>query len=289
MVFLKQFRMLTEMEEYVFLENKKNIYNNYYPLGIFWKKEMDTIECEPITIFYGGNGSGKTTILNIIANALSASRRNIDNRGDFFNMYSDRVKDKLIMFNNDDLKNIKYISSDDVFDSLLDLRAINSSVNRRKKDLVDEYFETKYTPAQNYNSSIDEYDKLKNKVDANRMTVSRYVRSRLRNNNIIQESNGETALDFWERQIEDNAIYIIDEPENSLSAENQLKLKKFIEESARFYNCQFIIATHSPFLLALDGAKVYDLDSRPVIDKKWTELDNVRVYKEFFDEHKEEF
>ena len=41
MVFLKQFRMLTEMEEYVFLENKKNIYNNYYPLGIFWKKEMD--------------------------------------------------------------------------------------------------------------------------------------------------------------------------------------------------------------------------------------------------------
>lgn len=121
------------------------------------------------------------------------------------------------------------------------------------------------------------------------MTVSKYVRTRLKNNNIVQESNGETALDFWQNQIEDNALYIIDEPENSLSAENQLKLKKFIEESARFYNCQFIIATHSPFLLALDRAKIYDLDSLPVRDKKWTELENVKVYNQFFKDHSEEF
>ena len=121
------------------------------------------------------------------------------------------------------------------------------------------------------------------------MTVSKYVRTRLRNNNIIQESNGETALDFWQNEIEDNALYIIDEPENSLSAENQLKLKTFIEESARFYNCQFIIATHSPFLLALNGAKIYDLDIVPVKAKWWTELDNVKVYNSFFKEHSKEF
>lgn len=176
-----------------------------------------------------------------------------------------------------------------MFDCLLDLRAINSGVNRRKDDLIKEYNDYKYTPGSDLNLALEQYEELKNKVDANRMTVSKYVRTRLKNNTIIQESNGETALDFWQREIEEDSLYIIDEPENSLSAENQLKLKTFIEESARFYNCQFIIATHSPFLLALKDAKIYDLDSVPVKDKKWTELDNVRVYNDFFKEHSDEF
>lgn len=55
----------------------------------------------------------------------------------------------------------------------------------------------------------------------------------------------------------------LDEPENSLSAVNQIKLKEFIEESVRFFNCQFIISTHSPFLLSMQDARVYDLDIVP--------------------------
>ena len=74
-----------------------------------------------------------------------------------------------------------------------------------------------------------------------------------------------------------------------MSAENQLKLKQFIKESSRFYNCQFIIATHSPFLLALNEAKIYDLDSIPVSVKKWTEPENVKIYNRFFKEHSDEF
>ena len=94
---------------------------------------------------------------------------------------------------------------------------------------------------------------------------------------------------FWEREIKEDSIYILDEPENSLSAENQIKLKQFIEDSARFYNCQFIISTHSPFLLNLLEAKIYDLDSIPVKTKKWTELENIKLYYEFFKEHESEF
>jgi len=55
-----------------------------------------------------------------------------------------------------------------------------------------------------------------------------------------------------------------------------------LEDSARFYGCQFIISTHSPFLLAMKGAKIYDLDSRPVTVKKWTDIENVRIYHDFF-------
>ena len=289
MIYLKTFNLLTQRQEHDIMFGTADINENVYPLKLFPYKEFENIEFEPITIFYGGNGSGKTTILNIISDTVKASKRNIVKRNNIFNTYVEWCANRFELIHQSECKSIKFISSDDVFDCLLDLRAINSGVNRRKDDLIKEYNEYKYTPASELNLALEQYDELKNKVDANRMTVSKYVRTRLRNNTINQESNGETALDFWQREIEEDSLYIIDEPENSLSAENQLKLKTFIEESARFYNCQFIIATHSPFLLSLKDAKIYDLDSVPVKVKKWTELENVKVYNSFFKEHSDEF
>ena len=54
-------------------------------------------------------------------------------------------------------------------------------------------------------------------------------------------------------------------------------------------NCQFIIATHSPFLLAMKRSKIYDLDAYPVKQKKWTELRNIQLYRQFFKKHEKEF
>lgn len=289
MIYLKTFNLLNQRQEHDIMYGTADINENVYPLKLFPYKEFENIEFEPITIFYGGNGSGKTTILNIISDTIKASKRNIVKRNNIFNTYIGCCANRFELIHQSECKSIKFISSDDVFDCLLDLRAINSGVNRRKDDLIKEYNEYKYTPGSDLNLALEQYEELKNKVDANRMTVSKYVRTRLRNNTINQESNGETALDFWQREIEEDSLYIIDEPENSLSAENQLKLKTFIEESARFYNCQFIIATHSPFLLSLKDAKIYDLDSVPVKVKKWTELENVKVYNDFFREHSDEF
>lgn len=285
MIYLQSFELLSEEIEYGIICTKRNIHNSYYPLRIFPEKEFKRIEFEPITIFYGGNGSGKTTLLHVIASKLNASKKHINDLGDLFEQY---VKECNYNFRDQHFKEIKFILSDDVFDYLLDMRAINSKVNRRKDLLSEEYQRYKKTPAIQY-SSLGQYEDLKNKVDANRLTESKYIRSRLGNNNVIQESNGESALRFWQNEILEDAIYIIDEPENSLSAENQLKLKQFIEDSARFYRCQFIIATHSPFLLSLDHAKIYDLDAIPVTSKKWTELENIKTYYEFFKSKENEF
>ena len=91
------------------------------------------------------------------------------------------------------------------------------------------------------------------------------------------------------RKVEESALYLLDEPENSLSPERQLELVKFIEEAAKYLNCQFIISTHSPFLLGMKGAKIYDLDTVPVRPKKWTQLKNVQLFYQFFKERQEEF
>ena len=282
MVYLKEFNILNANEEQYCLDQRR-IFNNYYPLGIFPSKEFEKITFEPITIFYGGNGSGKTTLLNIIGNKLNASRETTINKGVFFDNYVSFCKYDMSY---EEPEEIKFISSDDIFDYLLDIRAINANVNRRKNTLTKEFLDKKYNTD---NFSITEHEQIKDAYDAKHKTMSSYIRGRLMNNNIIEQSNGESALMFWEQDIKENGIYILDEPENSLSAENQLKLKQFIEDSARFYNCQFIISTHSPFLLSLVDALIYDLDEVPVRTKKWRELPNVKIYYDFFKEKEKDF
>lgn len=284
MIFLRNFSLLDENQEHnLFYQEKRNIFNSYYPVGLFSSKRFKDIKFSNITIFYGGNGYGKTTLLNIISEKLEAIRKNSFNKGAFFLIYVDACSYEMAL---DEPMEIKMITSDDVFDYLLDIRSINANINRRKEKLSREYLDAKFNSSA---TSFDNYEELKRKCDSRSKTMSKYVRERLGNNNIVEQSNGESALLFWEREINEDAIYILDEPENSLSAENQLKLKKFIEDSVRFYNCQFIISTHSPFLLKLDGAMIYDLDNNPVITKKWSELDNVKLYYNFFKEYEDEF
>ncbi|MDD5898706.1 MAG: AAA family ATPase, partial [Clostridia bacterium] len=83
--------------------------------------------------------------------------------------------------------------------------------------------------------------------------------------------------------------YLLDEPENSLSPQRQQELLGFLEDSVRFFGCQFIIATHSPFLLSMRGARVYDLDEDPVRIRRWTQLPAVRAYYDFFRRHASAF
>ena len=289
-VFLKEFRLLTEDEENSMCQKpifSRMVFNTNYPLRIFCNKGFRHVLFEPITIFYGGNGSGKTTLLNIIADKIKAERKSIENRGELFSQYV--IGTKVKWNNRELLSKIKFISSDDIFDYLLDVRAINSGTNRRKEELIKEHVNFKYGKNKKIRNALEDYEELKKQNDARAKTSREYMRSQLRNNNILQFSNGESALDFWQAEIDRDGIYILDEPENSLSAENILKLKKFIEESSRFFNCQFIISTHSPFLLALDNAKIYDLDENPVIDKPWNKLKNIQIYYDFFKEHEKLF
>ena len=280
MVYLKSFRLLNEDDEWHILVGgeKRTYFNNIYPFKIFPQKEFTDMEFSNITIFYGNNGSGKTTLLNIIADKINAQRKNEVSFGRYFDLYlKGNVEAKFSDFNKPD--EIKFISSNDVFDYLLDVQAINSNIDCKKEQLAQEFMNYKFSESSNF---YDDFEALKKKNQANKVTMSKYVKTHLGNNNIIGQSNGETSLFFFEKEIKENGIYILDEPENSLSPSNQIKLKKFIEESVRFFNSQFIISTHSPFLLDLMDARIYDLDSTPVCVKNWLELDNIKEYIEFF-------
>lgn len=136
--------------------------------------------------------------------------------------------------------------------------------------------------------SINDYEQLIEVNAARRLSKSKYVKGRL-NANVREHSNGETAFLYFTENIRENGLYLLDEPENSLSPQRQLELAEHIGQYARFFDCQFVIATHSPFLLAMRNAKIYNLDEEKMRVSRWTELGNVRAYFDFFKAHEEEF
>ena len=96
-------------------------------------------------------------------------------------------------------------------------------------------------------------------------------------------SNGEETLSYFSERLERDGLYLLEEPENCLSPIFQKRLSNRILELVKNGRCQFIIATHSPFFLSLEGAKIFNLDKMPVTDdEKWNELANMQPYFELF-------
>lgn len=284
MIYLTQFKFPDVEREYDFLMGmRRTCYDSFYPFQVLTKNNLQVLDFEPITILYGGNGSGKSTALNVIAEKLQLDRDTLFNRSNFFEDYTQMCEFEVAQ---EIPVNSRIVTSDDVFDFMLNLRTINDGINVKREDLFQEYLDVKYAKFQM--KSLADYEQLKKVNMARSKTQSKYIRNNLMDN-VREHSNGESAFIYFADKIKESGLYLLDEPENSLSPERQQELLQFIEDSARFFGCQFVIATHSPFLLSLKGAKIYDLDENPVDVKKWTELESVRVYYEFFKEHEREF
>ena len=283
-MYLSAFYFPGEEAESDFMFGLKTTYDqSVYPYGILPKAGLNEIIFRPVTILYGGNGSGKSTALNVIAEKLRLERNSAYNRSRFFQDYVDRCKaaqDERIP------KGSRIITSDDVFDMMLDIRSINEGIDRKREELAEDYYTLKREKFQL--KSLDDLDHLHRINQARSKTKSRFIENES-GKSLRERSNGENAIMFFQSKIEMDTLCLLDEPENSLSPENQLVLADFLSESVRYCGNQLVISTHSPFLLALPGAKIIDLDHHSRIAENWTQLKNPRVYYDFFKKHKHEF
>ena len=273
MIYLKRFELL-DKEDW-----------SGYPFHIFLEKPFFNIEFEPVTIFYGDNGSGKSTLLNIITETINKEKQMIKRKkllvkSEYFDTYIEKCKYYL---ENTIPMESKIILSEDIFENILSKRIENQKKNEGRKELEKQYMQYKYNPV-NYSSLED----LSISVETRNKTQSKFIKSRIEEN-FKEFSNGQTSLEFFDKELKENGLYLLDEPENSLSPKFQIELIQLLLELSRFFKCQFIIATHSPFLLSIPDAKIYDLDSIPVTPKKWYELENMKIYYNFFKKNKDKF
>lgn len=291
MIYVRNLILPSERAENKVIEfEKRTCFHTFYPFKIFPNKNLSKVQFDGVTMFYGGNGSGKSTLLNILAAKINAIRYTEFNNAPFF--------DKFVQMCSIDFArapNRSYVlTSDDVFDYALKARTINGGIDDQRSELFENYIAVHHEATKNPETmrlnGLDDYERWKNVMEilSPKYSQSSYIKKRVAHD-IDLHSNGETALRYFLERIDEDAVYLLDEPENSLSIEFQIKLAEYIYATARATKSQFIIATHSPILLSMKNAKIYNLDAYPADVCSWTELDNVRKYFDFFMEHKDEF
>lgn len=252
---------------------------NVYPYNVFAGKTESVLLFQPITILYGNNASGKSTMLNIIANRLQLdgleyAASNMFGTTPYFMQFINECQYSL--GEDEDGRTVllpkgsRYIKSEDI---LYEIKKI-----QQEQILEDGYVYEhirRGMPKEQRENLKNSY-KMKKDLECLLFAQEKY-------------SNGETTLQMLEDYIEPDALYLLDEPEVSLSPANQVALAEELNKMARFLGCQFIIATHSPFMLGTLNAKIYDLDTGELEEKTWTKLANVRYFYEFFQRRKAEF
>ena len=299
-MYLETFTLPIEKEEKLLRKRAKHnggekfgYVDNPYPCGLFAAKELKEISFAKTTVFYGGNGSGKSTLLNLIAQKLALNRIAPFNSGEMFASYAESCTYTLGY----DEEGFPYripngsriITSDDIFDYMLTVRTNNDEISENREAARKEWVNLKFGESVPFNG-LEDYEALRMQVLARKKSLSRrqFIR-RTAGDEAQLCSNGETALHYFETKLKNDTLYCLDEPENSMSPKMQLALVKMLEEMAHYCGCQFILATHSPFLLAIENARIYNLDTVPVTVQNWWELENIRLYYDFFKKHRDLF
>lgn len=262
------------------LSNKQVKNPNIYPYNVFRGKYIEPFVFSPITVFYGNNGSGKSTLLNIIANRLQLNGKEYATSNsfgivDYCNAFSNECSYSL---GEDDfgfvIKNLpgnsRYIKSEDI---LYEIKKI------QQKQVLSDGMEYDYV--QKGMTIQEAKDFLSSKEGRKQEEYIKFAQEKY--------SNEETSMQYFEEYLQPNALYLLDEPEVSLSPSNQVLLANEINKLARLLECQFVIATHSPFMLGTLNAKIYNIDTKEYDVVKWNELENVQYFYNFFKKHEQEF
>lgn len=236
---------------------QKNPSVSGYPFDLPIFQTLDELTFEkPVTILVGDNGTGKSTILESIATA-----------GELITIGNDL---KPPAFGKDITQSIKLIWN------------MKSRIGFyfKANDFI-QFIERTKEAKRDSRAAIEEIERS-NLDPMAKMPHARtlYDLKQLYGEGLEFRSHGESFLDLFQSRFKPNGLYILDEPEAPLSPINQLALislmKEAIEEGA-----QFIIATHSPILMAFPEAEIYSLEVDSISTVAYDELEHVTLTRDF--------
>jgi len=97
----------------------------------------------------------------------------------------------------------------------------------------------------------------------------------------MEQSHGQSHMAFFANRFRIRGLYLLDEPENALSPRMQLELLRLIHRFVSGGEVQFIIATHSPILLACPESDIFSFDRIPIEKVSYESTDYYRIYRDF--------
>jgi predicted ATPase len=95
-------------------------------------------------------------------------------------------------------------------------------------------------------------------------------------------SHGEGMLSYFRGRFSVKGLYFLDEPESALSPASQIKFLNLLQQLGTEGRAQFIIATHSPILLACPGAQIFSFDGAHIREVRYHDTAHYRIYRQFF-------
>jgi predicted ATPase len=237
---------------------------NPFPFNVSAVRFAKEIELDKkVTIFVGDNGSGKSTLLETIAMSLDLPLIGgfISERPGF---EAARILQKYLHIEWQRQTNKGFFFRAEDFGDF-----INSVENERKKIDAD-------------------LSELKGEVDdsvikqmSESMNYRLHSMRKTYGENMQAFSHGEAYLKILETRIGDKGVYLLDEPEAALSPLKQLSLLFLIMESIKKENIQFILSTHSPIMMGIPKAAIYEIKEDVIERVKFEETEHYKITKTF--------
>ena len=225
----------------------------------------------PVVIIAGDNGCGKSTLLEAIAYKLnlptiSSTSTVTDSTFD----PSRELFDQVNIFWRNKTHNGMFFRAEDYIGFVRSVQMLKSDLGKDLKELEEQLRGYGLVLAQGL---------LKGQVNE---LHSRY------NGKLEEKSHGEGFLQILSSRIHGNGVYVLDEPEASLSPMKQLSLLSLLMQSATNSDAQFIIATHSPVLMGIPNSTIYYLNENGIAETAYEDTEHYQIYKSFL-ENRERF
>jgi predicted ATPase len=220
----------------------------------------------PVTFFVGENGSGKSTLLEAMATAIGLPTVGaIATRDDATLREQQELGRALRLTWNVRVRRGFFLRAEDFFGFAKAIEQIKAEMKQRAAEIEGEY-EGRSAMAKGLAM----------------MPIGRTL-AELRKSygdGLDAQSHGESFIKLFQSRFVPGGIYLIDEPEAPLSPQSQLGFIALLKGMV-LQQSQFIIATHSPILLAFPNATIYSFDESPVAAVPFDRLDHVTITRDF--------
>lgn len=218
-----------------------------YPFSLSAVRGLDNIHLHPaVTFLVGENGAGKSTLLEAIATAWG------------FNPEGGS-------------RNFRF-STRSSHSSLSDYLRLVKGVHRPKDGF--------FLRAESFFNVATEIEHLDAEPAMGPPVIASYG-----GRSLHEQSHGESFFSLLMNRFRGNGLYILDEPEAALSPSRQMAMISRMHDLIRDHS-QFIIATHSPLLMAYPDAQILVLSPSGIQETQYTDTDYFRITRDFMNNHR---
>lgn len=241
-----------------------------FPFSVPVIRALESLELtSAVTFFVGENGSGKSTLLEGVATAVGLPVVGSEAIRDDATLAAQRelAKQLQLSWSRRTHKGF-FLRAEDFFGFTKYLSRLRADLQGRLAEIESEYegrsaYARQLASGPMRGSLADLERRYGVDLDAN--------------------SHGESFLRLFQSRFVPGGLYLLDEPEAPLSPQSQLGLIAMMKEMVA-QDSQFIVATHSPILLAFPHATIYTFDARPPQRVEYGELEHVRLTRDFLNE-----